>query len=323
MRALVTGCAGFIGSHLTDTLLEAGHSVVGVDCFNDNYGRAQKEGNLARARDWNSFELLTFDLSQGNLAAVVSNCDTVYHLAAEPGVRSSWGNRFQRYAQNNLIATQCLLEALRSSPQTRMVYASSSSVYGQVESLPTREDVTPRPLSPYGVTKLGAEHLCHLYFENHGLHTVSLRYFTAFGPRQRPDMAFNIFCRAALMGAPITVYGDGSQTRDFTYVDDITAATLAAGTLSTVELGQTYNVGGGLRTSVREVLDTIAELADRTLDIRNVAWEHGDVRDTGADTTRARRDLAFEPRVRLEEGLRAELDWINALPSAREMELAL
>jgi UDP-glucose 4-epimerase len=172
------------------------------------------------------------------------------------------------------------------------------------------------------VTKLGAEHLCHLYFENHGLKTVSLRYFTAFGPRQRPDMAFNIFCRAALAEQPITVYGDGTQTRDFTYVEDIVAATMAAGTASTVELGQAYNVGGGLRTSVREALDTIAELTGRPLDVQNVAWEHGDVRDTGADTTRARRDLGFEPRVQLDEGLKAELDWIMAVAGGREVELA-
>jgi UDP-glucuronate 4-epimerase len=322
VRALVTGCAGFIGSHLTDALLETGHSVVGIDCFNDNYDRAQKEGNLAAARDWDSFELLTLDLSQSNLSRVVTNCDAVYHLAAEPGVRSSWGSRFERYAQNNIIATQNLLEALRLTPQTRMVYASSSSIYGQVESLPTSEDVTPRPLSPYGVTKLSAEHLCHLYFENHGLKTVSLRYFTAFGPRQRPDMAFNIFCRAALAEQPITVYGDGTQTRDFTYIGDITAATVAAGTVSTVQFGQAYNVGGGLRTSVREALDTLAELTGRALDVQHVACEHGDVRDTGADTTRARRDLGFEPRVKLEEGLNAELDWITALVSGREVELA-
>jgi UDP-glucuronate 4-epimerase len=322
MRALVTGCAGFIGSHLTDKLLEAGHSVVGIDCFNDNYGRSQKEGNLAAARDWDSFELLTLDLSQGNLSGVVTNCDTVFHLAAEPGVRSSWGNRFERYAQNNVIATQHLLEALRGTPETRLVYASSSSVYGQVESLPTREDSIPRPLSPYGVTKLSAEHLCHLYFENHGLRTVSLRYFTAFGPRQRPDMAFNIFCRAALTEQPITVYGDGTQTRDFTYVEDIASATVSAGTVSTVEFGQAYNIGGGLRTSVREALDTIAELTDRVLDVQHVAREYGDVRDTGADTTRARRDLGFEPRVQLDEGLKAEFDWIMAVAGGREVELA-
>ncbi|HTD57261.1 MAG TPA: GDP-mannose 4,6-dehydratase [Solirubrobacteraceae bacterium] len=322
MRAIVTGCAGFIGSHLTDTLLEAGHSVVGIDCFNDNYGRPQKEVNLAAARDWESFELLTLDLAHGALSGVVSDCETVYHLAAEPGVRSSWGNRFDRYAQNNVVATQHLLEALRLTPQTRLVYASSSSIYGQVECLPTREDSTPRPLSPYGVTKLSAEHLCHLYFENYGLKTVSLRYFTAFGPRQRPDMAFNIFCRAALAERPITVYGDGTQTRDFTYVEDIAAATVAAGTLPTVEFGQAYNVGGGLRTSVRQALDAIADLTGRALDIQHVPREHGDVRDTGADTARARRDLGFEPRVQLDEGLQAELDWILAVAGGREVELA-
>lgn len=322
MRALVTGCAGFIGSHLTDSLLDAGHGVVGLDCFNNNYGRAQKLRNLAGARDWNSFEFLPVDLAHGDLAEVVAECDVVFHLAAEPGVRSSWGSRFERYAQNNVIATQHLLEALRVSPQTRLVYASSSSIYGQVETLPTAEDVTPRPLSPYGVTKLSAEHLCHLYFENYGIRTVSLRYFTVFGPRQRPDMAFNIFFNAALAGAPIMVYGDGTQTRDFTYVEDIVAATLAAGTLSTIEFGAAYNVGGGLRASVRETLATIAELTARPLDVQYFPWEHGDVRDTGADTTRARRDLGFEPQVSLEEGLAAEFDWLTALHRPTAVEAA-
>jgi len=313
MSTLVTGCAGFIASHLTERLLADGQSVLGIDCFNDNYGRAQKLHNLSQALEWDSFEFLPIDLSRGDLADVVAECETVYHLAAEPGVRSSWGSRFERYAQNNVIATQHLLEALRTNPEARLVYASSSSIYGQAESLPTREDVTPRPLSPYGVTKLGAEHLCHLYFENYGLKTVSLRYFTVFGPRQRPDMAFNIFCRAALTNQPITVYGDGTQTRDFTYVLDIVNATISAGTVSTVEFGQAYNIGGGFRTSLRETLDTIAALAGRTLDIHYLDWEHGDVRDTGADTSRARRDLGFEPHVQLSDGLKAEFDWARHL----------
>jgi UDP-glucuronate 4-epimerase len=326
MSTLVTGCAGFVASHLTERLLAEGETVLGIDCFNDNYGRAQKLRNLSQARDWDSFEFLPIDLSRGDLTDVVAECDTVYHLAAEPGVRSSWGERFERYAQNNVIATQHLLEALRQKPETRLVYASSSSIYGQAESLPTREDVTPRPLSPYGVTKLSAEHLCHLYFENYGLKTVSLRYFTVFGPRQRPDMAFNIFCRAALAGEPITVYGDGTQTRDFTYVDDVVAATLAAGRVPSVTFGQAYNIGGGFRTSLGEALDTIAEFADRPLDVQYSAWEHGDVRDTGADTTRAHEDLCFAPRVQLNEGLQAEFDWIAAgetavIPSPRQGRL--
>lgn len=318
MSTLVTGCAGFIASHLTERLLADGQTVLGIDCFNDNYGRAQKLRNLSQARDWDSFEFLPIDLSRGALADVVAECETVYHLAAEPGVRSSWGSRFERYAQNNVIATQHLLEALRTNPEARLVYASSSSIYGQAESLPTREDVVPRPLSPYGVTKLSAEHLCHLYFENYGLRTVSLRYFTVFGPRQRPDMAFNIFCRAALANQPITVYGDGTQTRDFTYVADVAAATLAAGTAPSVEFGQAYNIGGGFRTSLREALDTIAALAGRPLDVKYSDWEHGDVHDTGADTTRARRDLGFAPRVQLNEGLKAEFDWLAAGEAATD-----
>jgi len=312
MSTLVTGCAGFVASHLTERLLADGERVLGIDCFNDNYARGQKLRNLSRVREWDSFEFLPIDLSRGDLGDVVADCDTVYHLAAEPGVRSSWGSRFERYAQNNIVATQHLLEALRTTPDTRLVYASSSSIYGQAESLPTREDVIPRPLSPYGVTKLSAEQLCDLYFENYGVKAVSLRYFTVFGPRQRPDMAFNIFCSAALAGEPVTVYGDGSQTRDFTYVDDVAAVTVAAGKSPTVEFGQVYNVGGGFRTSLRGALDAIGDLVGRPLDIRYSQWEHGDVRDTGADTTRARRDLGFAPQVQLREGLAAELEWLAA-----------
>jgi nucleoside-diphosphate-sugar epimerase len=216
MRALVTGCAGFIGSHLTEALLADGVSVLGVDCFNDNYGRRQKLHNLETAREWDEFDFVPVDLSRGELHDLVADCETVYHLAAEPGVRSSWGLRFDQYLRNNVLATQLLLEAMRDQSGKRFVYASSSSIYGQAEALPTSEDTTPRPHSPYGTTKLAGEHLCALYHGNHGVETVMLRYFSVYGPRQRPDMAFNRFCRAAIGGDPITVFGDGHQTRDFT-----------------------------------------------------------------------------------------------------------
>ena len=228
MRTLVTGCAGFIGSHLTESLLADGHVVLGVDCFNDNYGRRDKLENLAHAQQWDGFEFVPVDLSRGDLHDLVEECDVVFHLAAEPGVRASWSGRFETYVRNNVVATQHLLEAARRVPERRVVYASSSSVYGQAEQLPTAEDVLPQPFSPYGMTKLAAEHLCGLYHANYGVETVSLRYFTVYGPRQRPDMAFNIFCRAALAGETITIYGDGSQTRDFTFVGDIVAATPGA-----------------------------------------------------------------------------------------------
>jgi nucleoside-diphosphate-sugar epimerase len=309
MRALVTGCAGFIGSHVTESLLEDGHEVLGVDAFVDNYPRAVKLGNLARARDYDAFRFLRLDLAAGNLAPLVEDRDAVFHLAAEPGVRASWGTRFESYERNNVLATQRLLEAIKPWPDKRLVYASSSSIYGDAERLPTVEDTVPKPFSPYGVTKLAAEHLCALYHRNYGLATVSLRYFSVYGPRQRPDMAFNRFCRAALRGEALTVFGDGEQTRDFTFVADVVAATRAAA-LSPAAPGRVYNVGGGSRVSVNEALGLIESFNGRPLDVRYVDAERGDVRDTGADTARARRELGFRPATSVAAGLRAEFEWM-------------
>jgi UDP-glucuronate 4-epimerase len=309
-RALVTGCAGFIGSHLTESLLADGVQVIGVDCFNANYGRAQKLENLHQALDWRAFEFVPLDLASGDLGELVSDVDVVFHLAAEPGVRASWGDRFSRYVTNNILATQQLLRALEAAPGARLVYASSSSVYGQAETLPTRENAVPAPVSPYGLTKLTGEHLANVYHANHGLEVASLRYFTVFGPRQRPDMAFNIFCRAALAGEEITVYGDGHQTRDFTYVADIVAATRAAA-VSAIDSGGAYNVGGGLRASLREILDTIGELAERPLDVRYGVHQAGDVRDTGAEVSKARTHLGFAPQTALRDGIAAEMEWLR------------
>ncbi len=313
MKALVTGCAGFIGSHLTESLLADGVEVIGVDCFNDNYQRPPKLQNLNhQAKDWDAFEFVPIDLSLGDLDEIVADADVIYHLAAEPGVRASWGSRFERYVRNNVVATQHLLEALRPFPDKRFVYASSSSIYGDAETFPTPEDVAPRPLSPYGMTKLSGEHLCTLYTSNHGLHTSSLRFFTVYGPRQRPDMAFHIFCRAAIEGKPLTVFGDGRQTRDFTFVEDIVAGVRAASEAD-IEPGLAFNLGGGSQTSVRQTLDIIAGLADRELDVTYAAKEHGDVRDTSADTSRARAQLGFDPQTRLEDGLAAEFEWVQGM----------
>jgi UDP-glucuronate 4-epimerase len=313
MRALVTGCAGFIGSHLTEALLADGHEVTGVDCFNDNYQRPPKLRNLNhQAKDWERFEFVPIDLSLGDLDDIVADCDAVFHLAAEPGVRMSWGTRFDRYVRNNIVATQHLLDAVRGSPDKRFVYASSSSIYGDAERFPTPEDVVPRPRSPYGATKLSAEHLCGLYTANYGLHTVSLRYFTVYGPRQRPDMAFHRFCSAALRGETVTVFGDGFQTRDFTYVEDIVAGTMAA-SRADVPAGSVYNLGGGSQTSVREALDTISDLSGRSIDVVYADEERGDVRDTSADTSRARRELGFAPATELREGLAAEIEWLAGI----------
>ena len=311
MRALVTGCAGFIGSHLTEALLDGGHSVVGIDCFNDNYGRDQKLTNLRHVREWTSFEFVPVDLSRGDLVEFVDSADVIFHLAAEPGVRSSWGTRYGRYVQNNIIATHHILEASRAKPGVRVVFASSSSVYGDAGSTPSSEESPTRPISPYGQTKLGAEQLCVLHRDEFDMDIVCLRYFTVFGPRQRPDMAFHRFLRAALHDEPITVFGDGEQTRDFTYVEDIVAATLAAG-LEPVIPAEVLNIGGGAPTSLRSVLDIVEELAGRPLEVRYTPRERGDVRDTAADTSRARRLLGFAPKTSLVDGLEAEFDWMKA-----------
>ena len=256
MQALVTGCAGFIGSHLTESLLDDGHPVLGIDCFNDNYGRRDKLRNLEQARSWDSFEFVPIDLARGDLRDLVVGCDVVFHLAAEPGVRASWGGRFETFVRNNVLATQHLLDAVSGSPGTRLVYASSSSVYGEAETLPTSEDVVPKPHSPYGVTKLAGEHICSLYHANYGVPVVSLRYFSVYGPRQRPDMAFSRFSRSLIEGAPIEVFGDGRQTRDFTYVTDVVSATRAAAQAEGAA-GGVYNIGGGSRISVLEALELL------------------------------------------------------------------
>jgi UDP-glucose 4-epimerase len=238
----------------------------------------------------------------------------IFHLAAQAGVRKSWGADFRVYTSHNIDATQRLLEALKGRRLTRFVYASTSSVYGDEAPLPMREDAALHPVSPYGVTKLAAEHLCYLYHVNYGIPTVALRYFTVYGPRQRPDMGFHRFIRAALTGQPISLYGDGDQTRDFTYVSDAVAGTVAAGDHGRV--GAVYNLGGGSRVSVNEVLTLIGRVTGRTLDVRREDVQKGDMRDTFADTTRARQELGFAPAFSLEAGLSAESAWLSGLISA-------
>jgi UDP-glucuronate 4-epimerase len=312
MRALVTGCAGFIGSHLAESLLRDGHEVVGVDGLTDTYAREIKLANLEQSTQFDAFRFLEVDLTLTQLDALVEECDIIFHLAAEPGVRTSWGERFESYTKNNVLATQHLLEAAKQWPEKRLVFASSSSVYGDAEVLPTPEDVLPRPFSPYGVTKLAAEHLCALYQGNYGVETVALRYFSTYGPRQRPDMAFHRFCRAALRGEPLTIFGNGEQTRDFTFVADVVAATRAAA-ISTAAPGRVYNVGGGSRVSVNQALQLIVSFAGRPLEVRHVESEKGDVKNTGADTSRAQRELDFNPTTSVEDGLQAEFEWMLSM----------
>ena len=313
MKALVTGAAGFIGSHLTSALLDRGAEVTGLDCFTDYYPRPIKDANLEVNRRRSGFQFVEDSLQTASLDRLLDGATHVFHLAAQAGVRKSWGRDFRVYTENNVDATQRLLEACVGRPLHRVVYASSSSVYGDNVTMPMREDALPQPVSPYGVTKLAAEQLCYLYQVNHGVPTASIRYFTVYGPRQRPDMAFNRFIRAALKGEPITLYGDGDQTRDFTFVTDAVAATIAAGERGVP--GRAYNVGGGSRVSVNHVLDIVAGLAGRPLDIRREGSQKGDMRDTCADTSRARADLGFAPRVSLEDGLEAEYRWLSTTPA--------
>ena len=313
MRALVTGAAGFIGSHLTAALLDRGAEVVGVDCFTDYYARGFKEANLDVNRHRAGFTFVEARLQDANLPALLGDVSHVFHLAAQAGVRKSWGRDFRIYTENNIDASQQLLEACVGRPLHRFVYASSSSLYGDNAAIPMREDALPQPVSPYGVTKLAAEQLCYLYFVNHGVPATSVRYFTVYGPRQRPDMAFHRFFRAALNGEPIVLYGDGEQTRDFTYVADAVAATMAAGDVGVP--GRAYNVGGGSRVTVNQVLKIVEQLVGRPLEVRREPAQKGDMRDTYADTTLARRDLGFTPAVSLEQGLESEYRWLSTTPA--------
>src|SRR5712692_4644909 len=310
MKVVVTGAAGFIGSHLVERLLGEGHDVTGVDAFVDFYPRAAKEANLRAARDHRRFRLVEGRLQDIPLGGLLEGAGQVYHLAAQAGVRSSWGRDFAQYSDHNVLATQRLLEASVAAGVPRLVYASSSSVYGDSPTLPLREDAPCRPLSPYGVTKLAAEHLGRLYERGHGLPVVSLRYFTVYGPRQRPDMAFHRFLTACRDGRPISLYGDGEQTRDFTFIGDAVRATRRAG--ESGRPGCVYNVGGGERVSVNEVLRRIAEITGCAPDVRREGEQRGDMRDTFADTAAARRDLGFRSTVSLSEGLREEWEWLRA-----------
>jgi nucleoside-diphosphate-sugar epimerase len=315
MRALVTGAAGFIGSHLTGALIDRGAEVIGLDCFTDYYPRAVKEANLDVNRSRKGFRFVEDSIQDANLPALLEGVTHVFHLAAQAGVRKSWGSDFRIYTDNNVDATQQLLEACSGRPIHRVVYASSSSLYGDNVSIPMREDALPQPVSPYGVTKLAAEQLCYLYFVNHNVPAASVRYFTVYGPRQRPDMAFHRFFRAAINGDPIVLYGDGEQTRDFTYVSDAVAATMAAGDVGVP--GRAYNVGGGSRVTVNQVLEIVQRLVGRPLQIRREPAQKGDMRNTYADTTLARADLGFAPAVTLEQGLESEYRWLSTTPALR------
>lgn len=307
MRLVVTGAAGFIGSHLCERLVADGHEVAGIDCFTDYYDRARKAEAIAGLAGARGFSLADVDLLTADLPALLDGTDGVFHLAAQPGVRGSWGERFEVYVRNNVLATQRLLEAMRGR-DVPLVYASSSSVYGAAECLPVREDDLPRPISPYGVTKLAAEHLVGLYARSEGIHAASLRYFTVYGPRQRPDMAFTRFCEAALAGRPVEVLGDGQQSRDFTYVADAVDATVRA----LAGPPGVYNIGGGSRATVNEAIAILSDLTGAALEVERQEAVRGDVPHTWADTTAARERLGWVPHTGLREGLAVHLAWARS-----------
>ncbi|GAK61037.1 NAD-dependent epimerase/dehydratase [Candidatus Vecturithrix granuli] len=313
MKCLVTGAAGFLGSHISERLIGMGAEVIGIDCFIDYYPRALKEKNLEYLRTQDKFTFLEESLLRVNLVELLNGVEYIFHQAAQAGVRASWGKDFEIYTENNIKATQYLLEACKSHSIKRLVYASSSSVYGDVKEFPMRESMYPQPISPYGVSKLAAEHLCYLYWKNFSVPTVSLRYFTVYGPRQRPDMAFNKFIKALLAGGVIRIYGDGEQTRDFTFYSDAVQANIAAMTAG--QLGGVYNIGGGSRVTVNHVLMLLETITGITPKVAYEGGQKGDVRHTYADTSRAKLDLGYEPQVDIEEGLRQEYEWLQKLIS--------
>ncbi len=319
---VVTGCAGFIGSHLCDSLLEDGHSVVGVDAFTPAYPRSLKERNLRDALTNSRFRLAELDvaIADGALVEAVADAELVFHLAAQPGVRTSWGASFEHYVHRNLLATQRVFEAA-AEVGLRVVLASSSSVYGDVESGATHESAALRPISPYGVTKLGCEHLARAYAKSFDLDVVTLRYFTVFGPRQRPDMAFTRIAAAVVDGTPFEVFGSGEQSRDFTYVADAVAATVLAGEHAPSD--SIYNVGGGEEATVNRVLELVEEIAGRPVEILRTQTMRGDVRRTSADTSALSAECSWVPSVSLREGLRAQLKWYEELRAELEEPAAL
>jgi len=309
-RLVVTGAAGFVGSHLCDRLLALGHEVVGIDSFSDYYARKRKKQNIEAAREHGNFKLVELDLVDGDVARAIRGADVVFHLAGQPGVRPSWGDHFDQYVQDNIVATQRLLEALREHRVKRLVFASSSSVYGDAEMFPTKETALPRPVSPYGMTKLAAEHLIFVYMRNFGIPTTSLRYFTVYGPRQRPDMAFCRFMEALSDDREIEIYGDGEQTREFTYVSDAVEGTVKAASADAV--GQVINLGGGSRVTVNRVLDTLEDISGIKPRRKYLPAAPGDPRHTGASINVARDRLGWEPRVSLREGLAKQWEWFLA-----------
>mgnify|MGYP001331948342 CR=1 FL=1 len=306
-KVLVTGSAGFIGSNLAEALCKKDYNVLGIDCFTDYYPRKLKEQNLSNLKSEKNFEFLETNLVDCDISKLLDGVSTIYHEAAQPGVRYSW-DHVQVYIDNNIIATQRLLEAARKNKQ-KIVFASSSSVYGDVKELPVKESTELNPISPYGVTKVTCEDLLKIYNEAHGIPSAILRYFTVYGPRQRPDMAINIFSNKIMNGEAFELYGDGSQSRDFTYVDDIVAGTISAGESS--KEFETYNIGGGSTITVKGLIDKIGEIVGKEPNYKCVGEQKGDVKHTHADITKAKNDLGYSPKTKTAEGLQNYINFIK------------
>ena len=313
MICLVTGAAGFIGSHLCRRLVKEGFMVVGVDCFSDSYPKWIKEDNIRDLLQGKNFEFIAKSVENVDLKKLLRKVDCVYHLAAQAGVRTSWGQNFEVYTKNNIQTTQILLEAAKEVPLEKFIYASSSSVYGLCPDLPMTEKSPLNPLSPYGVTKLAAEQLCFLYFKNYGIPTVSLRFFTVYGPGQRPDMAFHKFYKAMTEDKEITVFGDGKQTRDFTYVDDIIEANMAS--LEKAKTGEVYNIGGGHQEKLEDVFPLMEKISQKKIKVRKAERQKGDVPHTYALIEKAQQDLNYSPQTSLLDGLKEEWTWLQRLYS--------
>ncbi len=321
--SVVTGAAGFIGSHVAETLLKQGEQVIGIDHFNDYYNPELKRQNISGFINHPNFKLIDGDIQFLDWSLLLEDVDVIYHQAAQAGVRASWGTSFRAYTERNINATQIILEAAKDAKNLkRFIYASTSSIYGNAETLPTSETISPQPVSPYGITKLAAERLGGLYHDNFGVPFCALRYFTVYGPRQRPDMGFHKFYKAAIEGKAIDVFGDGRQTRDFTFISDAVAANLAAANCDQAN-GQIFNIGGGSRVVLEDVLDLMGDIMGQPIVRNYIDQARGDARHTAADVTKAKRILGFTPNVSLREGLTHEWEWIQGLykPVASNMSV--
>lgn len=309
-RIIVTGAAGFIGSHICERLLKNDHFVVGIDCLTDYYSKYIKKKNIKALKQNERFNFIERNIL--DLDSVKEEIEYIFHVAAQAGVRASWGKKFDIYIKNNILSTQHLLELSKNiKGLKKFIYSSSSSIYGDAETLPTSENTIPKPISPYGVSKLAGEHLCQLYSKNYGVHTVSLRYFTVFGPRQRPDMAFHIFIKAILEDKPIIVFGNGEQSRDFTYISDVVEANILAMESNSKET--IYNIGGGNYATVNQVLEILKEFMKSDPQVKYEKKAKGDVKDTKADIKKAKRELGFVPKQDLTTGLKKEIEWVKQI----------